>query len=535
MSEMTNDLVIRGGTVVDGTGAPRKTADIAVSRGRIVHVGDIEPDGRFELDATGLVVAPGFVNILSHAYESLQQDARGLSDLYQGVTTEVFGEGYSLGPVVDRAVEIVDPTPREDGVRTAFPRLNDFLESLEANGVGPNVASFVGAHNLRAIRAGADERQLTDDELRSVCGILDEELAAGALGVGSSLLYAPGIYASTEELAAYAGVASAHGALYISHIRDEAAHLEKSVREVIDIARMSAGRVHVWHLKASGRDNWHRMAEAIRLIADAREEGMEISADLYPYEAGGTSLAACIPPWYFDGGEKALLKRIADPVGRAQIIADIRVPGGTWENIYLDAGGAEGVLLQGGRGANAEAAGKTLAQFSALRGYGDPLEALLDLVAEDPHTEALYFCMSEENIRLGLEQSWVSVCSDAEAASTEPPFSDSPTHPRAYGSFARVLGPYVRDGLLTLEEAVRRMTSLPADTLRLVGRGRVKAGEWADLAIFDPDAVQDHATYSEPHRYATGMHHVLVNGRFALRDGNPTGALAGRALRRGVR
>lgn len=535
MSEAASDLIIRGGTVIDGTGASRRTADIAISRGRITHVGAMNPDGRPELDATGLTVAPGFINILSHAYESLQQDPRGLSDLYQGVTTEIFGEGYSLGPVTGRGVEIVDPNPREDGVRTAFPRLMDFLESLEANGVGPNVASFVGAHNLRAICAGADERPLTEPELRTICEVLDEELAAGALGVGSSLLYAPGVYASTEELAAYARVTSDHDALYISHIRDEAAHLEKSVREVIDIARRSSSRVHVWHLKASGRDNWQRMAEAIRLIADAREEGVEISADLYPYEAGGTTLSASIPPWYFDGGEEALLRRIADPVSRARIIADIRAPGGTWENIYLDAGGAEGVLLQGPCGSNVDAAGKTLAQFSAHRGYDDPLEALLDLVTDEPHLEALYFCMSEENIRLGLQQPWVSVCSDAEASSTEPPFADTPTHPRAYGSFARVLGPYVRGGLLTLEQAVRRMTSQPADTLRLVDRGRIRAGAWADLVVFDPASVQDHATYADPHRYAAGMRHVLINGRLALRDGKPTGDLAGRALRRGVR
>ncbi|MFJ6726385.1 amidohydrolase family protein [Streptomyces sp. NPDC091281] len=530
-----NDLVIRGGTVVDGTGAPGRRADVAVSGGRVTEVGRIAPDGRPELDASGLTVAPGFINILSHAYESLQQDPRGLSDLHQGVTTEIFGEGYSLGPVVGRAVEIVDARPREDGVRTAFPRLADFLRTLEADGTGPNVASFVGAHNLRAIRAGADERPLTAYELRSVCDVLDEELAAGALGVGSSLLYAPGAYASTEELTAYATVTAAHDALYVSHIRDEAAHLEKSVREVIDIARLSSSRVHVWHLKASGRDNWQRMPEAIRLIAEARDEGIEISADLYPYEAGGTSLAASIPPWYFDGGEDALLARIADPADRARIIADVRAPGGAWENIYRDAGGAEGVLLQGSSGALTGAAGKTLARFSAERGYDEPLEALLDLVADDPHIEALYFCMSQENIRLGLRQPWVGVCSDAEASSTEPPFADAPTHPRAYGSFARVLGPFVRDGLLTLEEAVRRMTSLPADTLRLVDRGRIRPGAWADLVVFDPDTVQDHATYADPHRYATGTRHVLVNGRPALRDGEPTGELAGRALRRGAR
>lgn len=526
------DCILRGGTIVDGTGAPRTRGDVAIANARIVEIGDIQAHGSTELDATGLVVAPGFINVLSHAYESLQQDPRGLSDLYQGVTTEVFGEGYSLGPVEGRMGEIVDLAPRPDGVRTGWPRLADFLGSLESNGVGLNVASFVGAHNLRAIHAGSDERPLTDTELDAACALLDEELAAGALGVGSSLLYAPGVYASTEELIAYARVVADHDGLYISHIRDEAAHLEAAITELVDIARASSGRAQVWHLKASGRANWPLMAEAIRLIEQARGEGLQVSADVYPYVAGGTSLAASIPPWHFDGGEKALLRRIADPSSRAAILAEIRTPGDTWENLYLDAGGAEGILLQGGRGRNADTAGRTLAQVAHDRRAADPLDVLLDLVAEDPDTEALYFCMSEENILLALEQPWVGVCSDAEAASTEPPFTDRPTHPRAYGSFAKVLGPHVRRGVLTLEDAVRRMTGLAAENLRLVDRGVIRVGSWADIAVFDPEAVTDHATYSDPHRYATGMRHVLINGLPALHDGAPTGRLAGRALKR---
>lgn len=526
------ELIIRGGTVIDGTGAARRRDDVAIADGRITEVGTIAADGRPELDATGLVVAPGLINVLSHAYETLQQDPRGLSDLHQGVTTEVFGEGYSLGPVIGRVEEIVDLTPRPDGVRAGWPRLADFLEALESNGVGPNVASFVGAHNLRAIHAGSDERPLAEDELRAACEVLEEELAAGALGVGSSLLYAPGVYASTEELTAYARVVAAHDGLYISHIRDEAAHLEDAISELIDIARTSTSRAQVWHLKASGRDNWPRMSEALRLIEDARAEGLQITADVYPYEAGGTSLAASIPPWHFDGGEQALLRRITDPATRATIISEIRASDGSWENIYLDAGGAEGVLLQGGRGRNAETAGRTLAQVAVDRGASDPLEVLLDLVAEDPDTEALYFCMSEHNIDLALQRGWVGVCSDAEAPAAEAPFTDAPTHPRAYGSFARVLGPYVRRGVLPLEEAVRRMTGLAAENLRLADRGVIRVGAWADLAVFDPATVTDHATYSDPHRYATGVRHVLVNGVIALRDGEPTGRLAGRALRR---
>ncbi len=529
---MPDELVVRGGMVVDGTGSPARRADVGIVDGRVVEVGVIPKGDCPELNADGCVVAPGFINVLSHAYETLQQDPRGLSDLYQGVTTEVFGEGYSLGPVTGRVAEIVDLTPRRDGVRMGWPRLNDFLEHLAAHGIGPNVASFVGAHNLRATFAGAENRPLTEHELDVACGLLDDELAAGALGLGSSLLYMPGAYASTEELTAYARVLAKRDALYISHIRDEAGRLQEAIGEVIEIARAASARAEIYHLKASGRDNWPGMADAIEQINNARDEGLRLSADVYPYDAAGTSLAACIPPWFHDGGEDALLGRLKDPAARAEIKSAISQANDHWENIYRDAGGADGVLLHGGP--NSEATGRTLAEVSAARRDADPIDTLLDLVIAEPDLAATYFCMAEENIRMALRQPWVSICSDAETPSTQPPFIDSPTHPRAYGSFARVLGPHVRAGVLSLEEAVRRMTSLPADNLRLADRGSIRPGAWADLAIFEPGAVQDHATYRDPHRYATGMRHVMINGQVAFSDGKPTGTLAGRALRRGV-
>jgi N-acyl-D-amino-acid deacylase len=528
---MSFSLVIRAGMVADGTGAPLFPADIAIEGDRIAMVGEVPAIGCPELRADGCVVAPGFINVLSHAYASLQQDPRGLSDLYQGVTTEVFGEGYSLGPVTGRLSAIIDSEPAPPGVRMGWPRLRDFLAHLESAGVGPNVASFVGAGNLRMIHAGADDRALTADELSAACGLLDAELADGALGLGSALIYSPGNYASTDELVAYAEVLAAHDALYISHIRDEADRLLQAIAELLEIARRSAARAEIYHLKASGRRNWPAMATAIGMVERARADGLTVTADVYPYQAGCTRLAACVPPGFHAGGQQALLDRLADPAARAEIAAAIAAPATDWQNLYLDAGGAQGVLVLGPPGT--DHAGRSLADVSAQRGDADPIDTLLALVAADPSLLAGYFGVAEENVALALAQPWVSVCSDADAPSAEPPFTDSPTHPRTYGSFARVLGHHVREGVLSLEEAVRRMTSLPAANLRLTDRGQVTPGAFADLVVFEPGQVRDLATYPDPHVYATGMRHVVINGVTAFEDGVPTGALAGRALRRG--
>ncbi|WP_033287679.1 N-acyl-D-amino-acid deacylase family protein [Amycolatopsis jejuensis] len=525
---MSFSLVVRAGIVVDGTGAPPFSADVAIDGDRIVRVGTVPEGDGPELRADGCVVAPGFVNVLSHAYYSLQQDPRGLSDLYQGVTTEVFGEGHSPGPVSGRLPAVLDGRPVAAGVRTGWHRLRDFLTHLESTGVGPNVASFVGAENLRAIHAGADRRALTEDELAKACALLDDELSDGALGLGSALIYAPGSYASTEELEAYARVLASHDALYISHIRDEGDRILDAAGELVGIARRTGVRAEVYHLKVTGRANWPLMPAAVKLIEEARAEGLQVTADVYPYEAGCTDLAACIPPKFHSGGMAELLSRLADPASRREIRAAIAAPAADWQNLYRDSDGAEGIALLG-----SAHQGATLAEVHERRGGGDPIETLLDLVVEEPGLLAAYFAISEPNIRLALAQPWVSVGSDADAPSAVPPFTDAPTHPRAYGTFARVLGHYVRAGVLSLEEAVRRMTSLPAHHLRLTDRGQVREGAFADLAIFRPEEVRDLATYENPHAYAAGMRHVLVNGVIAFADGKPTGELAGRALRRG--
>lgn len=520
---MPADFVIRGGSVLDGTGTAARRADVAIAGDRIEAIGDVRDTDAPVLDAEGCVVAPGFINVLSHAYETLQLDPRGLSDLYQGITTEVFGEGRSMGPVTGRMTGLVAAEPPLFGMRTSWPRLGDFLTEL--SGAGLNIASFVGAENLRMPFAGNEDRPLTDDELAAACALLDEELAAGALGVGSALIYAPGSYASTEELIAYARVLAKHDALYISHIRGESDRLVDSVDELIRIARESSARAEIYHLKASGRENWPLMSVVLDRVQQARADGLGITADIYPYDAGSTFLSAFIPPRFHDGGE--LAARIANPSIRSEIKAAILEPRQDWENLYLGSGGAEGILLLGGSGAAVP--GQTLAEAS--RG-GDPLDTLLDLVAAEPNLMVALFTASEADTRRALKQPWVSVCTDSEAIPAEAPFTKTSTHPRTYGAFARVLGPWVREGVLPLEEAVRRMTSLPAANLRLVDRGVLRPGAFADVAVFDPAAVQDNATYLDPHRYADGMRHVLVNGQPALQDGKPTGALAGRALRR---
>jgi N-acyl-D-amino-acid deacylase len=523
------DVVVRGGEVADGTGAPLRRADVAVRGDRIVAVGNVPPDPCPEIDATGAVVSPGFINVLSQAYESLQRDPRGLSDLYQGVTTEVFGEGYSLGPVEGRAVDIAKVDTTQSGVRHDWRRTNNFLEHMQESGVGPNLATFVGVDNLRTAFAGNDDRPLTPKELDAACSLLDEELSAGALGLGSALIYAPGMYTSTTELTAYAAVLARHDALYISHVRNEAEGLLKSVGELLAIAASTGTRAEVYHLKAAGRDNWPLMQDAIDLIEAARAAGSTVTANIYPYEAGATGLDACIPPSFHDGGPDALRARLVIPETRALVKATINERSPDWENLFRGSG-PDGILLMGGQTSHLN--GRTVAEVAAERGDSDPVDTLLDIVVEDPLMLAAFFEMTERNIHLALQRPWVSVCSDSEAWAAIPPFSETPTHPRAYGSFARVLGPYVRSSVLTLEDAVRRMTSLPAHNLGLLDRGVIKEGAFADLAVFEPDRIDDRATYANPHQYAVGMRHVLINGVAAMQHHEPTGALAGRALRR---
>ncbi|MHB8450325.1 MAG: N-acyl-D-amino-acid deacylase family protein, partial [Mycobacteriales bacterium] len=499
---MPSSLVIRGGTVIDGTGAAPRRADVAVDGDRIVAIGEIgEHVAARVLDATGLAVTPGFINILSHAWGSLQLEPRGPSDLLQGVTTEVFGEAFSLGPSAAEFTEVVEAFGLRHGQRVDFPRLAEGLDHLERSGIAPNVASFIGGHNLRVLGAGLTDARLDPEALDRLRGIVAEEMADGALGIGTALIYPPGCFADTDELVALCEVVGRYDGLYISHMRSEGDRFIECLDELIEIGRRAAVRAEVYHLKAAGRANWPKMKLAIERIEAARESGQVVGANMYPYTAGGTSLSASIPPPYHVGGPAALAARRADPAERARMAADISRPSAEWENLYLAAGGGEGVLLLSAGGRGGELVGRRLDAIARERGQ-DEAETLLDLVALDPTIGAAYFIIDEDNVELGLAQPWVSVGSDAEALATEAPWTDQPTHPRSYGTFARVLGHYSRDrGLFPLADAVRKMTSLPADTLRLADRGRLVVGAAADLVVLDPAQVADRASYEDSHRY----------------------------------
>lgn len=531
---MQVDTIIRGGTVVDGSGSPRIRADVAIDDGRIAAVGDLTGCTAPEiLDAAGCVVTPGFINVLSHAYFTLQQDPRGLSDLYQGVTTQVFGEGVSLGPVQGEMTEdMIWLGDSAVGVRHAWPTLWGFLSDLETQGVGQNIASFVGAANLRMCLVGLEDRALTPDELERAAAILDREMTEGALGIGSALIYPPGSYASTEELITYCRVVARHDGLYISHLRNEGDRLLEAVDELIDIARTSGARAEIYHLKTAGQENWSKMTRVVARIESARSAGIEVTADIYPYAAGGTALSASIPPEFHLGGIDQMRRHLRSAEGRAAIARAVD-QGGDWESLWRMSGGAAGVVILSSHPELGIEPGTNLETLAERRGDADPIMTMLDIVDAAPNADAAYFIGSEESIKTAFAKPWVSVCSDSDAPAANEVFANHPVHPRAYGAFARVLARYVREeSIVTLEEAIHKMTGHAAATLRLVDRGSLDVGAHADVTVFDPDAIVDVATYDQPARYAQGMRHVMVNGSVAFREGQPTGVLAGRALRR---
>lgn len=544
------DVILRGGTVLDGSGGTPFVGDVAIDGDRVAAVGDLgNATGRQEIDVTGLAVAPGFINMLSWAVDSLIIDGRSQGDIRQGVTLEVFGEGASMGPLTDemRAAAIADSvadlgeeeTRRMFGLAADAPlelpwtTLGQYLEFLETKGVAPNVASFIGATTVRVHELGYENRPPTPEELARMQELVRVAMREGAMGVGSSLIYAPAFYAQTYELIALNAAAGEFGGMYISHMRSEGNRLLEAVDELITIAREAGVPAEIYHLKAGGRDNWAKMDQVIARVEAARAEGLRITADMYTYTAGSTGLDAAMPPWAQEGGYDGWVARLRDPQTRARIKAEMSEPTDEWENLMM-AAGAEGTLLVGFRNPELRAAytGRTLADVAAERGT-DIYDTAMDLVAEDgTRVQVVYFLMSEENIEKQLALPWLSFGSDAGSMAPEPPFTLTSTHPRAYGNFARLLGRYVRErGVLTLQEAVRKLTSLPADNLGIAERGRLVAGHFADVAVFDPATIADVATYEEPHQYAVGMVHVFVNGQQVLRDGEHTGATPGRFVR----
>ncbi|MCJ8158958.1 amidohydrolase family protein [Sphingomonas sp. LaA6.9] len=528
------DLLIRGGTLYDGSGAPGVVGDIAVKGDRIVHLGGKAPGTAKEtIDAQGLAVAPGFINMLSWANDSLIEDGRAQSDIRQGVTLEVMGEGTSSGPLNPQMKKLVVERQGDIKYPITWTTLGEYLDFLTKKGVSTNVASFVGAATVRENVLGEDDVDPTPAQLAEMRRIVRTAMQEGAMGVGSSLIYAPASYAETPELIALVSEAAQCGGMYISHMRSEGDRLIEAIDELIEISRASGAPAEIYHLKQAGQDNWGKLDAAIARIEDARKQGLRITADMYPYAIAGTGLDAAMPTWVQAGGLETWIERLRDPKIRARVIAEMKAPGEGWENLYRAAGGAENLIVVGFKNpALKPLTGKTLAEVAAMRGKS-PEDTAIDLVIEDgSRVGTLYRLMSEDNVRRQIGLPWMSFGSDEEAAATEGVFLKYNNHPRAYGTFARVLGHYVRDQkAATLPDAIRRLSALPAENLGLKQRGRLARDYLADIVVFDPATIADRATVAKPAQYATGMRHVIVNGVPVLRDGEHTGAKPGRVVR----
>ncbi|MEP7118009.1 MAG: D-aminoacylase [Acidobacteriota bacterium] len=526
------DLVIRHGTVYDGTGAPGVVQDVAVQGDRVAARGDLSGAvGRHEVDATGLAVAPGFIDMLNHSETALIEDGRSQGMIRQGVTLNVFGES-SMGPISPRMKQ--DQVERQGDIK--FPitwnTLGEYLDMLAAKGVSTNIASFVSAATVRANEIGLDNRAPTADELARMRGHVKRAMDEGAMGLTTALIYIPGVFATTDELVELAKVASASGGMYISHLRSEGNRLLEAIDETLTIAREAKIRAEIYHLKASGEANWPKLAAAIAKIEAARASGLDLTADMYTYTAGSTGLDAAMPPWVQEGGYKAWAERLRDPKVRDRVRREMLAAQDQWENLML-AAGAEGTLLVGFRNEALRIyTGKTLAEVAKQRGRSVQ-DTAMDLVVEDgSRVQVVYFLMSEENVKTEIRLPWVSFGSDASSMAAEGVFLKTSTHPRAYGNFARLLGKYVRDeSVIPLAEAIRKLTSFPAATLRIKERGQLRPGYFADIVLFDPATIADHATYEKPHQYATGMRDVWVNGVQVLKDGEHTGQTPGRVVR----
>jgi N-acyl-D-amino-acid deacylase len=530
----THDVILRGGTVYDGSGGEPFVADIAIDNDTIAAIGNLD-DARAELEISveGLAIAPGFINMLSWANVSLIHDGRSQSDIRQGVTLEVMGEGNSMGPLnAAMKQELID---RQSDIRydVEWTTLGEYLDYLVKRGISTNVASFIGAATPRKYVIGYEDRAATAEELEQMQQIVRDAMQEGAMGVASSLMYPPGLFADTAELIALSEAAAEFDGMYVSHMRDEGAHMLEAIEELITIAREAGIRAEIYHLKSSGQQNWHLFDEAVQMIEEARAEGLQITADVYTYPAGSTGLNVTVPPWVQDGGFEASLERMRDPEMRKRIIEEMNTPSDEWENMFLLAGSLNNILLVNFKNeALKPLTGKTLAEVVEMRGTS-PENTIMDLIIEDgSRVGSVYFTQSEDIVRRAVALPWVSFNSDAASLAPEGVFLKSNPHPRAYGSFARVLGKYVREEkVISLQDAVRKLSGLPAKNLKLDRRGELKPGYFADVVVFDPETVKDHATFVEPHQYASGMLHVFVNGEQVLKDGEHTGSTPGRVVR----
>ena len=527
------DTIIRNGNIYDGTGGKPYPADLAIQGDKIAKIAPNIPErGKEEIDATNMAVSPGFINMLSWATTSLIADGRSLSDIKQGVTLEVFGEGGSMGPLNKQMKEDEKASMGEFKYDIDWTTLGEYLESLERRGISTNVASFIGATTLRIHEIGYEDRPPTDREMENMRNLVRQAMEEGALGIGSSLIYAPAFYSSTEELIELCKIASDYNGMYISHLRSESNQFLEALEELITISEKAGIRAEVYHLKAGGVKNHYKMDQAIARIDAARKRGLDISTDMYTYIAGATGLDAHMPPWVQEGGYNKWVERLKDPDIRAQVKQEMTIDTDEWENLgYL--AGPDGVLFAGFKNSDLrQYIGKTLKEVADELGkhYAD---VAMDFVIQDgSRVDVVYFLMSEENVKKQIQLPYISFGSDAGSLAPEGDFLKYNPHPRAYGNFARLLGKYVREEkLIPLEEAVYKLSGLSADKLKIKDRGYLKKGNFADVVIFDPETIQDHATFANPHQLATGVHHVFVNGMQVLKDGEHTGKTPGRVVR----
>ena len=530
-----HDIVIRNGVIYDGSGHDPIHGDVAIDGDRIAAIGAVQERGRTEIDAHGLAVSPGFINVMSQSTESLIADGRGMSDLLQGVTTEILGEGESAGPLTPAMKKEWLESEADIKYPIEWTTLREYLDWMVKRGISPNLGSFLGAATPRGNVIGRENRAPSPQELDQMRAIVRKAMDDGAFGIASALIYAPGAYASTSELVEISKVAGAQGGMYISHMRSEGDHLLEAVDELITISREAKLPAEIYHLKAAGVKNWPKMDDVIARVNAARANGQRITADMYTYTAGATGLDAAMPTWVQAGGYEAWRKRLMDPATRAKVVAEMRDPSPDWESLLRLAGSPDRVLLVGFKNDKQKPlTGKTLADVAKMRNES-PEDAAIDLVIEDgSRVSTIYFLMSEDNVKKQIAQPWVSFGSDAEASAPEGVFLKSSTHPRAYGNFAKLLGQYVREEhVIPLAEAVRRMTSLVATNIKLADRGTLTPGAFADVVVFDPNTIGAHSTYEKPMQYATGVVDVFINGVPVIRDGQHTGAKPGRVVVRG--
>ena len=529
------DLLIKNGLVIDGSGRPGYIADVAIKGDRIVRIGKLKnARATREIDAAGMVVAPGFIDMLGQSETYLLIDPRAMSKVMMGVTTEVTGEGESIAPINERLIKEQEDFNRRFKLTIDWRTLGEYFNRLEKQGSGVNLATFVGATQVREYVVGFDNRPPTPAELEQMKQLVADAMKDGALGVSTSLQYVPARFAKTDEIVELAKVARQYGGIYMTHQRSEANAIDASMGEVLEIARRANIPVEIWHLKTAYKKNWGRMPEILGRIAAARRQGLKITADVYPYVAGSTSLSACLPPWALEGGTDRMISRLRDPQTRERLKQEITTDSKDWENIYLGSGGPSGILI--GAVVNRDLEnwqGKRLSEIAAAQNK-DPLDALFDfIIADHGQTGAIFFMMNEDDMRAALKSPFVSICTDSGARATDGPLAGSKSHPRGWGTYPRILGHYVRDEhLMPLEFAIHKMTGLPASNVGLKERGLLREGYFADITIFDPKTVIDRATFEEPNQYPVGINFVIVNGQVSVDNGQRTPALAGRPLTR---